>query len=134
MCKPVSAFIAYCMQSAFLVASNGRLNMFFLYFSYPSVWPLSLMAFRATAHTLAFPRMPRSKTTKQVGTLKPEEFQENQSQSSLLGHIFRKHVKPKKQHEIRRLGTVRHFRCYYLVYYFPLCISNSIISVSQNSF
>ncbi|XP_062321463.1 protein RRNAD1 [Osmerus eperlanus] len=73
--------------------------------SYPSVWPLSLMAFRATAHTLAFPRMPRSKTTK-VGSLKPEEFQENQCQSSLLGHIFRKHVKPKKQHEIRRLGTL----------------------------
>ncbi|KAG7218385.1 hypothetical protein INR49_020418 [Caranx melampygus] len=41
------------------------------------------------------------------GYVKPEEFQENQSQSSLLGHIFRKHVKPKKQHEIRKLGLVR---------------------------
>uniref|UniRef100_A0A4W6D454 Methyltransferase like 25B n=1 Tax=Lates calcarifer TaxID=8187 RepID=A0A4W6D454_LATCA len=40
-----------------------------------------------------------------AGSPKPEEFQENQSQSSLLGHIFRKHVKPKKQHEIRKLGT-----------------------------
>lgn len=39
--------------------------------------------------------------------LKPEEFLENKSQSSLLGHIFRKHVKPKKQHEIRSLGTVK---------------------------
>lgn len=39
--------------------------------------------------------------------MKPEEFVENQSQSSLLRHIFRKHVKPKKQHEIRKLGTVR---------------------------
>uniref|UniRef100_A0A674NRI0 Methyltransferase like 25B n=1 Tax=Takifugu rubripes TaxID=31033 RepID=A0A674NRI0_TAKRU len=38
------------------------------------------------------------------GALKPEEFQENQSQSSMLCHIFRKHVKPKKQHEIRKLG------------------------------
>uniref|UniRef100_A0A3Q3DFX9 Methyltransferase like 25B n=1 Tax=Hippocampus comes TaxID=109280 RepID=A0A3Q3DFX9_HIPCM len=36
---------------------------------------------------------------------KPEEFQENQNQSSLLAHAFRKHVKPKKQHEIRKLGT-----------------------------
>ncbi len=48
----------------------------------------------------------------QVGTVRtqvlavPEEFQPNQSQSSLLGHIFRKHVKPKKQHEICRLGMV----------------------------
>ncbi|KAG7221172.1 hypothetical protein INR49_017491 [Caranx melampygus] len=40
------------------------------------------------------------------GYVKPEEFQENQSQSSLLGHIFRKHVKPKKQHEIRKLGLL----------------------------
>lgn len=39
--------------------------------------------------------------------MKPEEFLENQSQSSLLCHIFRKHVKPKKQHEIRKLGMVR---------------------------
>ncbi|TKS82582.1 Protein RRNAD1 [Collichthys lucidus] len=41
-----------------------------------------------------------------AGSVKPEEFLENQSQSSLLGHIFRKHVKPKKQHEIRRLGLL----------------------------
>uniref|UniRef100_A0A672FQP0 Methyltransferase domain-containing protein n=1 Tax=Salarias fasciatus TaxID=181472 RepID=A0A672FQP0_SALFA len=68
---------------------------------YPSVWPLSLLAFRATAHGLAFPRRSRSS-----GSVKPEEFLENGSQSSLLGHIFRKHVKPKKQHEIRRLGTL----------------------------
>ncbi|KAK5891716.1 hypothetical protein CesoFtcFv8_012165 [Champsocephalus esox] len=35
-----------------------------------------------------------------------EEFQNNESQSSLLRHIFRKHVKPKKQHEIRKLGAL----------------------------
>lgn len=69
---------------------------------YPSVWPLSLLAFRATAHALAFPR----DNAHNRETLRPEEFQENQSQSSLLGHIFRKHVKPKKQHEIRKLGTL----------------------------
>ncbi|MBN3304375.1 RRNAD protein, partial [Amia calva] len=71
---------------------NGR--------SYASVWPLSLLAFRATAHALAFPRMLCGPDAV------PAEFQENQCQSSLLGHIFRKHVKPKKQHEIRRLGPV----------------------------
>ncbi|XP_078108178.1 methyltransferase-like protein 25B isoform X1 [Sander vitreus] len=70
---------------------------------YPSVWPLSLLAFRATAHALAFPRECR----RGRGTAeKPEEFLHNQSQSALLGHIFRKHVKPKKQHEIRKLGSL----------------------------
>ncbi|XP_042372849.1 protein RRNAD1-like, partial [Plectropomus leopardus] len=75
---------------------------------YPSVWPLSLLAFRATAHALAFPRENRRERERggAAGSLKPEEFLENQSQSSLLGHIFRKHVKPKKQHEIRKLGML----------------------------
>ncbi|KAI5106199.1 protein RRNAD1 isoform X1, partial [Silurus meridionalis] len=71
---------------------------------YPSVWPLSLLALRATAHTLAFPRM--SPATCSKDTVKPDEFDSNSSQSSLLGHIFRKHVKPKKQHEIRKLGML----------------------------
>ncbi|XP_041648515.1 protein RRNAD1 [Cheilinus undulatus] len=73
---------------------------------YPCVWPLSLLAFRATAHVLAFPRECRQERGRASGSVKPEEFQENQSQSSLLGHIFRKHVKPKKQHEIRKLGML----------------------------
>ncbi|KAF4088173.1 hypothetical protein AMELA_G00079970 [Ameiurus melas] len=71
---------------------------------YPSVWPLSLLALRATAHTLAFPRMPPAHRSDD--TVKPVEFHSNNSQSSLLGHIFRKHVKPKKQHEIRKLGML----------------------------
>uniref|UniRef100_A0A3P8RWW8 Methyltransferase like 25B n=1 Tax=Amphiprion percula TaxID=161767 RepID=A0A3P8RWW8_AMPPE len=73
---------------------------------YPSVWPLSLLAFRATAHALAFPRECRHEQGRGASSMKPKEFQENQSQSSLLGHIFRKHVKPKKQHEIRKLGML----------------------------
>ncbi|KAM9309549.1 methyltransferase-like protein 25B isoform 1-T1 [Pholidichthys leucotaenia] len=73
---------------------------------YPSVWPLSLLAFRATAHALAFPRERRCERHRATSSVKPEEFLENQSQSSLLGHIFRKHVKPKKQHEIRKLGML----------------------------
>ncbi|XP_027005209.2 protein RRNAD1 isoform X1 [Tachysurus fulvidraco] len=71
---------------------------------YPSVWPLSLLALRATAHTLAFPRMSSAHQSKD--TVKLDEFPSNSSQSSLLGHIFRKHVKPKKQHEIRKLGML----------------------------
>lgn len=73
---------------------------------YPSVWPLSLLAFRASAHALAFPRADDHNRDTFPGTVKPEEFQQNHSQSALLGHIFRKHVKPKKQHEIRNLGTL----------------------------
>ncbi|XP_015192212.2 methyltransferase-like protein 25B isoform X1 [Lepisosteus oculatus] len=71
--------------------------------SYASVWPLSLLAFRETAHALAFPRMPCRQA---AGCGRPAEFQQNPCQSSLLTHIFRKHVKPKKQHEIRRLGAL----------------------------
>ncbi|XP_013880021.1 LOW QUALITY PROTEIN: methyltransferase-like protein 25B [Austrofundulus limnaeus] len=73
---------------------------------YPSVWPLSLLAFRATSHALAFPREGRRDGGRVSDLVKPEEFMENRSQSSLLGHIFRKHVKPKKQHEIRKLGML----------------------------
>ncbi|KAJ3598111.1 hypothetical protein NHX12_001625 [Muraenolepis orangiensis] len=71
---------------------------------YPSVWPLSLLAFRATAHALSFPRQAGRQSGRVVHPV--EEFLENESQSSMLGHIFRKHVKPKKQHEIHKLGTL----------------------------
>ncbi|KAK5861690.1 hypothetical protein PBY51_017147 [Eleginops maclovinus] len=73
---------------------------------YPSVWPLSLLAFRASAQALAFPRESRRGGGGAAGSGKPEEFLKNESQSSLLRHIFRKHVKPKKQHEIRKLGAL----------------------------
>ncbi|XP_069796545.1 methyltransferase-like protein 25B [Narcine bancroftii] len=71
------------------------------------VWPLSLLAFKAAAHSLALPRQPRglSPTPPSAGK-EPEEFQANRSQSSKLSHLFRRHVKPKKQHEIRRLGRL----------------------------
>uniref|UniRef100_A0A8C8SNE9 Ribosomal RNA adenine dimethylase domain containing 1 n=1 Tax=Pelusios castaneus TaxID=367368 RepID=A0A8C8SNE9_9SAUR len=69
------------------------------------VWPLSLLAFKATAHALAFSRTPwgRGSTSKDG---KPEEFRENCCQSSRLNPLFRRHVKPKKQHEIWHLGKV----------------------------
>uniref|UniRef100_A0A4W4G245 Methyltransferase domain-containing protein n=1 Tax=Electrophorus electricus TaxID=8005 RepID=A0A4W4G245_ELEEL len=58
-------------------------------------------------HALVFPRMPPGhRAPDHVAPVKPEEFLSNSSQSSLLGHIFRKHVKPKKQHEIRKLGLM----------------------------
>ncbi|CAI5798642.1 protein RRNAD1 isoform X1 [Podarcis lilfordi] len=73
---------------------------------YSSVWPLSLLAFKASAHTLAFPRRPSGWAGKSKEAGRPEEFRDNQCQSSRLPPLFRKHVKPKKQHEIRRLGQM----------------------------
>ncbi|XP_039606891.1 protein RRNAD1 isoform X1 [Polypterus senegalus] len=83
-----------------------------------SVWPLSLLAFRATAQALSFPRIPHMETNLNIpmdksGKAKPAEFLKNCSQSSMLSHIFRKHVKPKKQHEIRHLGRVAKRLCDY---------------------
>ncbi|XP_058863520.1 methyltransferase-like protein 25B isoform X1 [Acipenser ruthenus] len=74
--------------------------------SYPSVWPLSLLAFKATARALAFPRMPRGGAAQETGSGKSKEFWENSCRSSTLKHVFRKHVKPKKQHEVRKLGAL----------------------------
>ncbi|KAM5257310.1 methyltransferase-like protein 25B [Ctenodactylus gundi] len=65
---------------------------------YRSVWPLTLLALKSTAFALAFTRTPSFQT--------PSEFLENPSQSSRLTAPFRKHVRPKKQHEIRRLGEL----------------------------
>ncbi|XP_006861667.1 PREDICTED: protein RRNAD1 [Chrysochloris asiatica] len=65
---------------------------------YRSVWPLTLLALKSTAFALAFTRTPGFQT--------PSEFLENPSQSSRLTPLFRKHVRPKKQHEIRRLGEL----------------------------
>ncbi|XP_069336494.1 methyltransferase-like protein 25B isoform X2 [Eulemur rufifrons] len=65
---------------------------------YRSVWPLTLLALKSTAYALAFTRTPGFHT--------PSEFLENPSQSSRLTAPFRKHVRPKKQHEIRRLGEL----------------------------
>ncbi|XP_066466399.1 methyltransferase-like protein 25B [Tiliqua scincoides] len=74
--------------------------------SYSSVWPLSLLAFRATAHTLAFPRRPLGGKTGTSAGGRLEEFRHNPWQSARLHPLFRKHVKPKKQHEIWQLGQV----------------------------
>ncbi|XP_061801925.2 methyltransferase-like protein 25B isoform X1 [Nerophis lumbriciformis] len=73
---------------------------------YPCVWPLSLLAFRASAHALTFPRHSWRGAGATDASARPQEFRDNPHQSSLLAHIFRKHVKPKKQHEIRELGAL----------------------------
>ncbi|NXD44914.1 RRNAD protein, partial [Copsychus sechellarum] len=59
-----------------------------------AAWPLSLLAFAAAARALAFPRGCRG------GSPRPP------CQSSHLHPLLRRHVKPKKQHEIQRLSEV----------------------------
>ncbi|NWS64493.1 RRNAD protein, partial [Chunga burmeisteri] len=57
-----------------------------------ATWPLSLLAFAATTRALAFPRGCPG------GSPRPP------CQSPVLHPLLRRHVKPKKQHEIQRLG------------------------------
>ncbi|XP_065713862.1 methyltransferase-like protein 25B [Patagioenas fasciata] len=59
-----------------------------------AAWPLSLLAFAAAARTLAFPRGH------------PGTAPRPPCQSPRLHPLLRRHVKPKKQHEIRRLGKL----------------------------
>ncbi|XP_048144994.1 methyltransferase-like protein 25B isoform X1 [Corvus hawaiiensis] len=59
-----------------------------------AAWPLSLLAFAAAARALAFPRGCPG------GSPRPP------CQSSHLHPLLRRHVKPKKQHEIQRLGKL----------------------------
>ncbi|KAM9214825.1 methyltransferase-like protein 25B [Leptosomus discolor] len=59
-----------------------------------ATWPLSLLAFAAAARALAFPRGCPG------GSPRPP------CQSPHLHPLLRRHVKPKKQHEIRRLGKL----------------------------
>uniref|UniRef100_A0A803XLS6 Uncharacterized protein n=1 Tax=Meleagris gallopavo TaxID=9103 RepID=A0A803XLS6_MELGA len=57
-----------------------------------TVWPLSLLAFTTAVHALSFPRG-------QLG-----DAPRPPCQSPHLHPLLRRHVKPKKQHEIWRLG------------------------------
>uniref|UniRef100_A0A673A746 Ribosomal RNA adenine dimethylase domain containing 1 n=1 Tax=Sphaeramia orbicularis TaxID=375764 RepID=A0A673A746_9TELE len=78
--------------------------------SYPQIADLLLdISFRLASVPpgVPVPRLMRWRFPRQTRVVSmPEEFCVNHSQSSLLGHIFRKHVKPKKQHEIRKLGVL----------------------------
>ena len=65
------------------------------------VLPLSLLAFSATAGVLAYPY-----TVNSACNGEDRDGGGYGSQITGLSHIFRRHVKPKKQHEIKELGKV----------------------------
>ncbi|XP_022110350.1 LOW QUALITY PROTEIN: protein RRNAD1-like [Acanthaster planci] len=66
-----------------------------------TVWPLSLLAFRAATLALALRR-----TAAQPAKLHPQS-----GRNPDLSHCYRAHVKPKKQHEIERLAAVINTMC-----------------------
>ena len=77
------------------------------------VLPLSMIALKKCLDDLAMSRQPakgpakskeNSNEQEEVSSWLSfeEEFSVNRMQSKALEHVFRKHVKPKKQHEISR--------------------------------
>lgn len=76
------------------------------------VYPLSLLSFVTAAHSLSLSR----RSPRQLSGRETEEKEEEEvrgggttrqiSQVTGLDHVFRRHVKPKKQHEIKNLAKV----------------------------
>merc|ERR1719154_15499 len=84
---------------------------------YTEPWPLSLLALKQTIKYLSLPRAPVGDLSCVNTFLKPgdsfqswefesEMLSESGGQHSSLKHVFRKHVKPKKQYEMCRLAKL----------------------------
>ena len=69
------------------------------------VLPLSLLAFSATAAALSYPYTAKDNNDI-IEPLGGGGACEYGPQVSGLSHLFRRHVKPKKQHEIKELAKV----------------------------
>lgn len=81
------------------------------------MWPLGLQALRIVAHSFALSRVPvnSSYPLKKFLKIISKNFEDKgrnvnlkESYSSNLNHVFTRHVKPKKQHEIGRIAQVAH--------------------------
>ncbi len=80
------------------------------------LWPLEILALRACVKTLTLPRKPVTKEALaaqlKVGLDNPDQVQAwaedimANGHHKDLKHIFRKHIKPKKQHEIARMKDI----------------------------
>jgi hypothetical protein len=96
---------------------------------FSEVWPLSLLAFKAATQALSLPRKPVD-TTRDVHNFKFPKLSADKrnfvrrddsgkndiknGQYLSLDHCYRRHVKPKKQHEIKKLGEVLLIFCNYI--------------------
>ncbi|XP_078001200.1 methyltransferase-like protein 25B [Glandiceps talaboti] len=75
---------------------------------YSKVWPLSLLAYRATVHAIALRRTPQDGRDDDA----VEHLLKKTSTSyEHLSRHYRRHVKPKKQYEICRLARLIHETC-----------------------
>ena len=72
-----------------------------------SVLPLSLLAFVVSCEMLSYPSVPANDDDRLDSS--------NQSQIPQIDHMFRRHVNPKKQHEIKQLGKVHAVLHYYIL-------------------
>ena len=74
------------------------ISLIILFLIYSLVLPLSLQAYVACCHCLAFPRKQLIKETSGAKVNVPN--------GGHVEHNFRKHVKLKKQYEVRHLSQV----------------------------
>ena len=88
---------------------------------YRCVWPLSLLAYKATAKALSLPRR------------RPLEFTEQQDGGDMgdLAYCYRLHVKPKKRHEIDNLARVSYHLKDYRGDKFPQITFLNFLSVDR---
>jgi len=83
------------------------------------VWPLSLLALKQSLHHLSLQRSPvqdlssaahflniPAASTDTAWQFEPELLSQSGGQHQSLRHVFRKHVKPKKQYEMCRLAKL----------------------------
>ncbi|XP_074650744.1 methyltransferase-like protein 25B [Tubulanus polymorphus] len=68
---------------------------------YGDVWPLSLLCYKATASSLSLPRTHYSSSSSSSSSADGDAGKQHVTS---LSHCYRKHVKPKKQHEIKQLA------------------------------
>ncbi|XP_066930345.1 methyltransferase-like protein 25B isoform X1 [Clytia hemisphaerica] len=88
-----------CFEEATLddIANNILLSS--AHKSYKSVWPLSLLSFIATCHGLSLNRQQK------------EEFKNPTKLPKEIADVFKKHIKPKKRHELAILPDLVNHVC-----------------------
>lgn len=86
-----------CLENVSLKEIASNMLQYVENKKYSSVWPLSLLSFVSTCHALSLNRTQR----KLYASEEPKE----------LSNVFRKHIKPKKRHELSILPEVIHDVC-----------------------
>ena len=96
--------------------------------SFSKVYPLSLLAFSSASHSLSLSRHPSS------SAIHLGRDEKGKAQLKGLDHLFRCHLKPKKQHEIKLLGEVIYWLYDVLVVFQRFEISHLFIVLYRKLF